>query len=245
MATAVGVRSIARGEIGYRERGVNLTKYAAEVKPLNWAQGQPWCHTFLSWVFQEAKAPSIAPCTASCLAGVAWFKARNRWHSTPAVGDLVYYGPGGGTHVELVTAVSPTHITTVGGNTTGNGLTGAYYNGDAVAEKTVPRSSDRIYGYGRPAYTAAASTPVPKPDAKPSSVPKYPGTPLKRGTVGSAVRVLQARMRARGWRLDVDGIYGSDTERIVEQFQREKRLGRRDGVADAETWRAAWLAEVT
>lgn len=243
MATAVGVRSIARGEIGYRERGVNLTKYAAEVKPLNWAQGQPWCHTFLSWVFQEAKAPSIAPCTASCLAGVAWFKARKRWHLSPEVGDLVYYGPGGGTHVELVTAVSPTHITTVGGNTSGS-LDGNYFNGDGVYEKTVARASSRIYGYGRPAYSAGASTP-PKADAKPSSVPNYPGTPLKRGTVGSAVRVLQARMRARGWRLDVDGIFGADTERVMEQFQAEKRLGRRDGVADAETWRAVWLAEVS
>ncbi|WP_344580843.1 peptidoglycan-binding protein [Nonomuraea roseoviolacea] len=234
---------IARNEIGYRETGVNHTRYADEVPSLRWAQNQPWCATFLSWVFLKAGAPGIAPCTASCLAGVAWFKARKRWHLSPKVGDLVFYGPNGGTHVELVVEVSDTHITTVGGNTAGS-LDGRYFNGDGVYEKTIPRSSDRIYGYGRPVYSASTTTTVPRPPVKPAHVPQYPGA-LRRGSVGSAVRVFQARMKARGWRLDVDGIYGADTERVVEGFQREKRLGRRDGVADAETWRAAWLAEVT
>ena len=45
------------------------------------------------------------PKTASCPAGVKWFSDRGRFGQTPHVGDLVYYGPGGGTHVELVVGV--------------------------------------------------------------------------------------------------------------------------------------------
>ncbi|WP_343955605.1 peptidoglycan-binding protein [Nonomuraea longicatena] len=222
---------------------MNITKYAAEVPSLRWSQGQPWCHTFLSWVFQEAKAPDIAPVTASCLVGVSWFRARKRWHLSPKVGDLVYYGARGGTHVELVIAVSDTHITTIGGNTSGS-LNGDYFNGDGVYQKPVSRSSSRIYGYGRPAYAASAVPGVSNPPTGATSVPKYPGFYLKRGAVGSAVRVFQARMRSRGWRIDVDGIYGADTVRVVEQFQKERGLAA-DGVVGPATWRAAWLAEVT
>ncbi|MEQ4716094.1 peptidoglycan-binding protein [Nonomuraea sp. B19D2] len=243
MATATDVRKIARGEIGYRESGVNHTKYADQVPSLRWAQNMYWCHVFISWLFLKAKDPGIAPCTASCLAGVAWFKSRNRWHLSPKVGDIVYYGPGGGTHVELVVGVSSTHITTIGGNTSGNELDGDYFNGNGVYQKTVERSSDRIYGYGRPAYDSEPST--VEPSKPPVTVPQYPGALLKRGSVGSAVRTFQARMKVRGWRLSVDGIYGTETENVVKRFQDEKALGRRDGVVDAETWRAAWLARVT
>lgn len=241
MATAAGIRKIARDEIGYREKGVNHTKYADQVPSLRWAQNQPWCHTFVSWLFHVAGAPDIAPITASCLAGVRWFKDRGRWHSTPKVGDLVYYGPGGGTHVELVTGVTPTHITTVGGNTSGS-LDGEYFNGDGVYEKTVARNSSRIYGYGRPKYDDADTQVVPKPSAV--KVPAVPSRLLRRGCVGSDVRKFQSRMRERGWRIEVDGIFGPDTERVVIAFQKEKGLAV-DGVVGAETWRAAWLAEVT
>jgi hypothetical protein len=244
VATAAEVRKIARNEIGYRESGVNHTKYADQVPALRWAQNQPWCHTWISWLFLKANDPGIAPVTASCLAGVRWFKDRNQWHTTPKVGDIVYFGPGGGTHVELVVGVSSTHITTVGGNTSGS-LDGEYFNGDGVYEKDVARNSGRIYGYGRPRYDTDADKTSVTP-SKPSTgakVPAFPGN-LRKGSTGSPVRVFQARMKARGWRLSVDGIYGSDTERIVEQFQREKGLAD-DGVVGRKTWRAAWLAEVT
>ena len=46
------------------------------------------------------------PRTAGCATGVAWFTQRGRLSQTPHVGDIVYYGPGGGTHVELVVGVS-------------------------------------------------------------------------------------------------------------------------------------------
>src|SRR5690606_7013126 len=42
---------------------------------------------------------------------------------------------------------------TIGGNTSGS-LSGRYFNGDGVYAKSVSRSSDRIYGYGRPNYAS-------------------------------------------------------------------------------------------
>jgi N-acetyl-anhydromuramyl-L-alanine amidase AmpD len=94
-------------------------------------------------------------------------------------------------------------------------------------------------------------TPIPKPPAptptRPASVsvPPFPGT-VRRGSRGSAVRQVQARLGARGWRISVDGIFGPGTEAIVRAFQTEK-LGRpaADGIAGPNTWRALWTTKVT
>jgi len=57
---------------------------------------------------------------------------------------------------------------------------------------------------------------------------------------------VQAQLRARGWRIAVDGDFGPGTDSIVRQFQREK-FGTRgvDGVVGPNTWRALWTAKVT
>lgn len=83
-----------------------------------------------------------------------------------------------------------------------------------------------------------------KPATKPTTkVPTFPGT-VKRGSRGAAVRAYQSRLRARGWRIAVDGIFGKDTERIVRAFQKEKRLIV-DGIAGRRTWDALWTSPVT
>lgn len=177
--TVARMVTIAAGEIGYREHGTNLTKYNQWLGPIHGFPeggfGYPWCHSFQSWVAAHSGNAAVIPRTAGCEVGVAWFKRDGRFHghsATPQVGDLVYYGPRGGTHVELVTAVSATTITTIGGNTSGS-LHGRFFNGDGVYRKTVARSSARIYGYGRPAYT---TTPQEDDDMDPSTVftiPEY------------------------------------------------------------------------
>ena len=55
---------------------------------------------------------------------------------------------------------------------------------------------------------------------------------------------VQARLRARGWKLSVDGSFGPATDKVVRAFQREKRLTP-DGVVGPLTWRAMWLERVT
>lgn len=147
------VIEIARGELGYRESGNNIQKYSPAVPGLEWSQGQPWCATFTCWVFLQAggRPNEDFPLTASCLQQVAWGRQRGRIYSTPRVGDLALFGPGGGTHVEIVVGVSGSTITTIGGNTSGS-WDGAYWNGDGVYQKT--RSASSAYAYVRPVYSS-------------------------------------------------------------------------------------------
>ena len=249
--TVAAAVKAAKGEIGYRESGTNNTKYNRWLGRIpgypHDGYGYPWCQSFQSWVADKAggKAGTDYPRTAGCATAVAWFKARKRWSSTPHVGDMVFYGPGGGTHVELVVAVSSTSITTVGGNTSGS-LNGRYYNGDGVYQKTISRSSDRIHGYGRPAYDGT-SAPAPAP-SKPSagSAPTWPGVYLTQPPMmrHAAARTWQARMRDRGWGIAVDSVYGPDSENVCRAFQKEKGLTV-DGIVGPVTWAAAWTAPVT
>lgn len=234
MATVQDVIRVARKEVGYREKRVNNQKYSPAVKSLEWSQNQPWCHTFISWVFQTAGAREIAPVTASCLAGVDWFRKNGRFGRTPRVGAVVYYGANGGTHVELVTAVKGNQIRTIGGNTYGT-VDGQFHAGDGVYEKWVNES--KAYGYGYPDYET-------KPVEIPKDAPKYAGKYLKKGSKGAAVKTFQARLKERGWKLDVDGEFGPETERIVKEFQEEKGF-EIDGVVGPETWYGAWSEPVT
>lgn len=59
------------------------------------------------------------------------------------------------------------------------------------------------------------------------------------------VRTWQDKMRSRGWSIDVDQIYGNDSESICRQFQQEKGLQPVDGLVGPDTWNATWNAPVT
>lgn len=55
------------------------------------------------------------------------------------------------------------------------------------------------------------------------SFPTVPGT-VRRGSRWPAVTQVQSQLRARGWRIGVDGVVGPETDRIVRRFQAEKGL---------------------
>ncbi|MGY5131283.1 GH25 family lysozyme [Streptomyces nigrescens] len=139
---------IAKAENGYREGVNNKQKFSPAVPSLEWSQNQAWCATFVSWVALKAGAASLFPRTASCLAGVAWFKARKRFSEYPAIGAQAFYGAGGGVHTGLVYDYDGTYIYTVEGNTNDNG--GAEGNG--VYLKKRARRDAHVYGYGYPGY---------------------------------------------------------------------------------------------
>lgn len=61
----------------------------------------------------------------------------------------------------------------------------------------------------------------------------------------SGVARLQRRLRTRGWRLTVDGVYGPRTTEVVEAFQRQKRIHPIDGLTGAVTWPRFWTEPVT
>lgn len=114
---------------------------------------------------------------------------------------------------------------------------------------------DKIWGGG----TAIDPPPI-KPPISNTTPPKFPLPPyhyfyypsksiyVHSGWYSSAdrlgLRTWQARMRYRGWNLDVDGIYGRQTNAVAVAFQREKGLTV-DGKIGLNTWNKAWTAPIT
>ena len=151
MTTAQQVIDILRPEVGYQEgfsggHWNNMEKYAPEVPGLEWAQGQPWCAVLQSWA--DHKAGIAGPNTASCLVGVAWFKARNRFSEYPAIGAWVFFGRNGGVHTGRVYNYDDTYVYTIEGNTNVNGSP----EGDGVYLKQHARRDSYVYGYGYPEF---------------------------------------------------------------------------------------------
>lgn len=86
--------------------------------------------------------------------------------------------------------------------------------------------------------------PVPqKPQTPVNSYPAYPML-LRRGSKNVFVRQFQQRLRDRGWKIDVDGLFGPQTEKVVRAFQKDKRLAV-DGIVGRNTWKAIWLSPIT
>lgn len=143
-----------RAEVGYTESppGSNRTKYAA---PAGHANGQPWCMTF-QVAMAKADGLLLPYLGAYTPSAVAAFKAAGHWHTSPAVGDFAFFDFPDSVHrvqhVGLVTAYSPSTITTTDGNTS-SGPGGSEDNGGGVFERT--RSRSVVVGYGRPIYAPA------------------------------------------------------------------------------------------
>jgi len=211
----------ARKHIGYRETGDNDTKFNRWLGAItgypHGGFGYPWCHSFVSYCLWHSENASTGPRTAGCVGGVAWFKSRNRLFSTPQVGDLVYYGAGGGTHVELVVAVALGSIRTIGGNTSGS-FGGSYFNGNGVYEKSVDSNSSRIFGYGRPTY-GSATVPATAPASGTVGAIARPITSIR------SVRQQQEAVNGLGYtpKLVVDNDWGEKTDAGVRWLQ--KKIG--------------------
>ncbi|WP_249345667.1 peptidoglycan-binding protein [Microbispora sp. H11081] len=59
---------------------------------------------------------------------------------------------------------------------------------------------------------------------------------------GDDVRTWQARMKALGYDIDVDGAYGPASQEVCRRFQKDRRLDV-DGVVGPDTWNAAFAAK--
>ncbi|GAA3069464.1 peptidoglycan recognition protein family protein [Streptosporangium carneum] len=81
---------------------------------------------------------------------------------------------------------------------------------------------------------------------EPQPSPAFPGRVLKYPPVmsGEDVRTWQRQMRARGWSLDADGLYGERSREVCRAFQKEKGLPV-TGAVDRATWEASWKEPVT
>lgn len=145
MATAERVLSYARAELGKTESppGSNRTPYG------KWMgmDGQPWCMSFVQWVFSQAGMP-LPYKTASCSALLNWYKKNLPASVTkvPAAGDIVIYNFG---HTGIVEAVGSGTITAIEGNTS-PGTAGSQDNGGLVCRRT--RKTSAVTAYIRPNY---------------------------------------------------------------------------------------------
>jgi len=247
------VLSAAKREIGYTEwpPGSNISKFGA------WygANGQPWCAQFVSYCFFVAGLPLPAETKkgfAFCPSGVSWFKAKGQFHSTPQVGDVVFFDWYKGKppcrsadqnhcsdawHVGIVESVNADgSITTIEGNTE----VGNDGNGGKVMRRQ--RFSGVWYGFGRPDYSDT-------PNRQQEDHPQWPGRYIMLTSPyasGDDVRLWKTQMTARGWDFESGAIdvFDRRSDEVLRKFQEQKGL-EADGTIGPVSWDAAWDMPVT
>ncbi|MFG2137832.1 hypothetical protein [Streptomyces sp. NPDC048650] len=183
--------AIERAEVGYHEgfsngHYNNHQKFSPAVPGLEWSQDQAWCQTFQSWAFQQADVKGLAPVTASCAAGVDWYRSRGRFSYYPAIGAMVFFGPSGGSHVGLVHMYDADYAYTIEGNTNANGSA----EGNGVYLKKRARRDSYLYGYGLPAFAEGIVTADPGLKAAPGCT--YRATATSRESDAQPATPLEA-----------------------------------------------------
>jgi hypothetical protein len=229
----------ARSQIGYVEKPVNRTKYGRQFG----MDGVFWCMIFVWACFENSGNKGLVPKTASTRTLFAAAKRGDHGmkflpsSATPKPGDLVEYDMGGPSpvnHIGIVERVHPDgRFTAIEGNTGGKGLDGQR-NGGMVTRKV--RDRRRVVNFVRP--TLSGGVPGGGP-------PPFPGKVIKRGAKGPDVKRIQARLNQigkgkhgtlGGKPLQVNGIFGSDTEKVVKSFQKHRPPLVVDGEVGKQTW---------
>ncbi|MFD9306144.1 hypothetical protein ACFWCB_26405 [Streptomyces sp. NPDC060048] len=172
--------NLLRAQTGYHEgrdpggNWNNMQKFSPAVPGLEWSQGQAWCHTFVSWGADELGGRDAIPITASCAAGVSWWKKRGRWSEYPVLGAPFYLGTAGQDHVGVVYRYDADNIWTIEGNTNAGGS----YQGDGVYQRVRPRrGAGSPYGYGVPDFSEATVSADPRLGGTPSAAVEARPTP--------------------------------------------------------------------
>lgn len=138
----------ARKEIGYKETGVNITKYNAWADENDiWftkVQGLAWCTTFVMWCIEKAfnvdydfDYKDVFCVDDTCCWSDAWmnnFKSKGRFHEVPTIGDFAFKN-GHIAVVEWADLIKGT-VTVIEGNVD-----------DSVKRSTYPISHFLGYGY--------------------------------------------------------------------------------------------------
>ena len=138
----------------------NYTKYAKEMSVYHsgiYANGYAWCDTFVDWCMVKAYGDKalklIHGWSAYTPTSASYYKSHGQWHTSPKVGDIIFFKDGYGTicHTGIVYDVDSRYVYTVEGNT--SYASGVVANGGAVAKKRYLISYNAIAGYGRPDYS--------------------------------------------------------------------------------------------
>lgn len=235
--------NVARSQLGYHEGNSfsdlgggnssgssNYTEYGywygTQVAGSSGGYYYAWCAYFISWCARQAGIPTSIISNASyACAGSDNGDFKNltyypRGSYTPQAGDLIFFDwnsvSGQWDHVEVVTAVSSSSVTTLGGNTGTNN----------VKERTWSLSYSEIQGYGVPNYSGSSGGGGGSSDATdPNNYPTPPtGTYLNVGDSGNYVKWLQACLCQLGYTVDVDGQFGNQTASALSSFQSAQGL---------------------
>lgn len=137
----------AAGEIGYHEKGDNLTKYG-EWYPMN---GQPWCAMFVSWAANQAGIPeNIIPKYSYCPTGASQLKQLGGQEVSGAnagPGDILFHHNGSRySHTGIVEDVSGGQVHTIEGNSSDQVIRRSYAVNESAQHYIRPKYTDTTSG---------------------------------------------------------------------------------------------------
>lgn len=166
------VIATAIGEIGYKETGKNITKYAKYIDKnfpnfYNTAkQGAEWCDLFVDYCVlvncaddKEAEYVLCQPaksCGAGCSFSYDYYKKAGRAGKEAKIGAQVFFGSDKPKHTGIVVEIHDDSFVSVEGN-----------SDDMVKRHTYKKNSSKIYGFGYPRYTEAPAEQPEKPAETP------------------------------------------------------------------------------
>lgn len=180
------VVNIALSQIGYKETGNNLTKYAKDLDAVDfynfpkYPAHAEWCDVFVDWCVYEASGkdkdkalkalyePKKDNCGAGCKYSAQYFRKNNAWSKTAVVGSQIFFGKEGAeTHTGVVVSVGVSTVTTVEGN-----------KSNMVKKCSYSKNDPKIVGYGLIKYDKQPQpeptpTPQPTPTPEPTPQPDY------------------------------------------------------------------------
>lgn len=226
MTQASIVVQLAKEQLGYHEQGSNLTKYAKDFDT-KWKNfyngpknGAPWCDVFCDWLFctcfgadkaMEMLYQPAKSCGAGCKWSAQYYKVHDAFDREPRLGDQIFFGrPGNENHTGIVIAVTPTHVTTIEGN-----------SNNQVMKHTYDKLNYNIVGYGHPKFDDK------QPKTEVGYTGGWPTLPARgyfqRGDKGVNVKKMQAFLK---WydpnflpRYGADGDFGTETKTAVITFE--------------------------
>ena len=250
------VVNTALGEVGTKESGSNINKYAAYIDK-NYPdfyngkkQGVEWCDIFVDYLFlynfgeDNALKMLYQPkksCGAGCRFSAGYYKSNGAWFSSPQIGDQVFFGTKGKeSHTGIVVDISGNKFYTVEGNKKNMVLKCAYTMGDSY-----------IAGFGRPKWSVIPDGPSPEPTPK-GGCYMFDTTVVKKGTKGADTLLCQELLYAKGYKgkdgkpLAMDSHCGTNTVYAINSFQSDMRKkgiecgtnGKNDGSCGPKMWKA-------
>lgn len=205
----------------------------------------PWCAATTSAAYKICGLSNLFPSSASCGAQIDKAKKMGIWVEddayVPTAGDSIIFAwtdtkpkednTIGHDHTGIVEKVVGNTITTIEGNMVSKGV-------HLCGRRTFSVNAKNIRGYICP-LGINASIPV-KPESKPTTVntdvSTYPE--LKKGDTGAWVVLMQNCLKAHGYNLNADGVFGEETRLNLIAYQKAniEKCRWADGICGKMTW---------